>query len=110
MAVFYVERGKRHRFRIANAGSHVCPFELSVRIFFLSLFGLSIFLANQIKLNSLQIEGHNFTVIATDGSAIEPVVFERLVSSPGERFDVVLTARKDLSNFLESSLICALTL
>lgn len=30
MAVFYVERGKRHRFRIANAGSHYCPVEISV--------------------------------------------------------------------------------
>lgn len=32
--VFYVERGKKHRFRIANAGSYDCPLELSVRILF----------------------------------------------------------------------------
>lgn len=30
MAVFYVERGKKHRFRIDNAASLNCPFELSV--------------------------------------------------------------------------------
>lgn len=30
IAVFYVERGKKHRFRMANAGSYDCPFELSV--------------------------------------------------------------------------------
>lgn len=32
MAVFYVQRGKRYRFRIDNAASHICPFELSVSI------------------------------------------------------------------------------
>lgn len=35
IAAFYVERGKRHRFRIINAGSQVCPFEVTVRICFL---------------------------------------------------------------------------
>lgn len=30
MAVFYVQRGKKHRFRIANAASHVCQLEISV--------------------------------------------------------------------------------
>lgn len=30
MAVFYVQRGKRHRFRILNVSSHVCPFGVSV--------------------------------------------------------------------------------
>lgn len=30
MAAFYVERGKKHRFRIDNAASLNCPFELSV--------------------------------------------------------------------------------
>lgn len=37
MAAFYVERGKKHRFRIDNAASLNCPFELSVcAILFLS--------------------------------------------------------------------------
>lgn len=30
IAVFYVERGKKHRFRMANGASYFCPFELSV--------------------------------------------------------------------------------
>lgn len=30
MAVFYVERGKRHRFRMTSIGGHFCPFELNV--------------------------------------------------------------------------------
>lgn len=32
MEVFYVEKDKRHRFRIDNAASHNCPFEFCVRI------------------------------------------------------------------------------
>lgn len=30
MAVFYVERGSRHRFRISHIGGHFCPFEMTV--------------------------------------------------------------------------------
>lgn len=37
MEVFYVQRGKRHRFRIANAGTHICPTEISVGRFHLDL-------------------------------------------------------------------------
>lgn len=32
MEVFYVQRGKRHRFRIMNAGSNACQFGISVGI------------------------------------------------------------------------------
>lgn len=42
MEVFYVQRGKKHRFRIANAGSHVCPLEISVGIPFILLRFFSI--------------------------------------------------------------------
>lgn len=35
MEAFYVQRGKKHRFRIANAGTHICPIEISVGRFFL---------------------------------------------------------------------------
>lgn len=31
IAAFYVEHGKKHRFRMANAGSYDCQLELSVR-------------------------------------------------------------------------------
>lgn len=37
IAAFYVERGKKHRFRFANAGSHPCGIEITVR-FFLEFF------------------------------------------------------------------------
>lgn len=43
----------------------------------------------------LQIKDHKLTVIATDGSPIEPVVVDSLVTSPGERFDVILDAIDD---------------
>lgn len=33
MEAFYVQRGKKHRFRIANAGTHICPVEISVSPF-----------------------------------------------------------------------------
>lgn len=37
MAVFYVERGKRHRYRLDNSASEYCPFEFCVWFFFYSL-------------------------------------------------------------------------
>lgn len=40
VAVFYVERSKRHRFRVHNAASLSCPFELSVCFDLLTLFVL----------------------------------------------------------------------
>lgn len=36
MAVFYLERGKRHRLRISTVGAHFCPFEISVSLEFLT--------------------------------------------------------------------------
>lgn len=36
IAAFYVQRGKKHRIRIENAGTHECPFEFSVCNFFFS--------------------------------------------------------------------------
>lgn len=44
------------------------------------------------------MKNHNLTVIATDGFPIEPVVVEAVVSSAGERFDVVLDAKEDLGS------------
>lgn len=37
MAVFYVQRGKRHRLRILDVGSHVCQLGITVRTLFFSL-------------------------------------------------------------------------
>lgn len=39
-----------------------------------------------------QIRDHKLTVIATDGTPIEPVVVDSLVVLPGERYDVVMDA------------------
>ncbi|XP_031636102.1 laccase-2-like isoform X2 [Contarinia nasturtii] len=78
MEVFYVERGKRHVFRIDNTASHNCPFEFS-------------------------IENHRLTVIATDGYSIDPVVVDRVVSHSGERYDVVMEATND--SFTKETLI-----
>lgn len=41
------------------------------------------------------------TVISTDGSPIEPVVIDSLVTSPGERFDVILDAINDPNMSIE---------
>lgn len=45
-----------------------------------------------VSLQIFQIRDHKLTVIATDGSPIEPIVVDSLVASPGERFDVVMDA------------------
>ena len=39
-----------------------------------------------------QIDGHPLTVIAADGSPIVPLKVDNLLFSPGERYDVLLTA------------------
>lgn len=38
MAVFYVQRGRRHRFRIVNTSAHPCPFGITVRNLFIINF------------------------------------------------------------------------
>jgi FtsP/CotA-like multicopper oxidase with cupredoxin domain len=39
-----------------------------------------------------QIDGHPLTVIAADGSPVLPIKVDNLVFSPGERYDLLLTA------------------
>lgn len=41
------------------------------------------------------MQRHNLTCIATDGYSIEPVTVDAVVSSPGERYDVVVHALTD---------------
>jgi len=69
VAEFSVEEGKRYRFRLINAGVSMCPVEFSV-------------------------EGHELTVIATDGIDIKPVKTASLVSHNGERYDVIIDTRE----------------
>lgn len=101
MAVFYVEKGKRHRFRIANVASHSCPTEFSVCSISLVLFYFSLIANWSCSLQS-QIKNHNLTVIATDGNQIEPIVVQKIITSPGERFDFILNVPIDsnISKFL----------
>ncbi|KAJ1528150.1 hypothetical protein ONE63_008064 [Megalurothrips usitatus] len=67
LEVFEVTPGKRHRFRMINSMSSVCPMEIIV-------------------------QGHNLTVIATDGEPVRPVVVNSIISYSGERYDFIITA------------------
>ncbi|XP_034245312.1 laccase-2-like [Thrips palmi] len=69
MARFEIQPGKRYRFRIINAGSLSCPIQL-------------------------QFEGHNMTVIASDGWDIKPRRAQSLITLSGERYDVVIHAQR----------------
>lgn len=65
--VFYVQSGKKFRFRLINSATNVCPYQF-------------------------QIEAHNFTVIATELSYVEPFVANTLTYLSGERYDIVIDA------------------
>ncbi|KZC04143.1 Laccase-5 [Dufourea novaeangliae] len=65
LEVFTVEPNQRYRFRLINAFCAVCPGELT-------------------------IEGHNVTVITTDGLKVKPTVVDTIISFPAERFDFIL--------------------
>lgn len=73
-ATFTVQQGFRYRFRLINAGFLNCPIELSV-------------------------DNHTLLVISSDGSDIQPVQADSLVSYAGERFDFVLHANKKVGNY-----------
>lgn len=72
--VFTVKRGHSYRFRIINAGFLNCPIELS-------------------------IDGHTLTAISSDGGDIKATTVDSLVSYAGERWDFVLTANQNVSNY-----------
>lgn len=66
--------GAGYRFRHINAGFLNCPVEIS-------------------------IDGHNLTVIASDGWYFEPVEVATLVTYAGERFDFVVRADQPIGNY-----------
>lgn len=68
ISVFHVEEGSKYRFRVINAGLNVCPF-------------------------LMQIEDHNFTIIATEVSYVKPVVIDSLFFLSGERYDFVIDTK-----------------
>lgn len=69
LETFVVEKGNRYRFRFINAAVEFCMFSLS-------------------------IDGHNLTLIASDGQPMEPIEVESFVSGSGERYDFVLNANQ----------------
>jgi FtsP/CotA-like multicopper oxidase with cupredoxin domain len=50
----------------------------------------------------VQIDGHPLTVIATDGAPIVPITVDNLLFSPGERFDVLITADRGLDSWIRA--------
>ncbi|CAG9792346.1 unnamed protein product [Diatraea saccharalis] len=73
-ARFNVEQGYKYRFRVINAEFLNCPIELSV-------------------------DGHNITVIASDGYDLEPITASSLVTYAGERYDFILDANNEIDNY-----------
>ncbi|XP_038215385.1 laccase-2 isoform X1 [Zerene cesonia] len=67
LEVFTITPGRRYRFRMINAFASVCPAQVT-------------------------FEGHNLTVIATDGEPVQPVQVNTIISFSGERYDFVIEA------------------
>lgn len=74
LEVVHVKPGARHRMRFINGGSLDCPVVLSV-------------------------DAHRLTIIAMDGTAIEPFTTDSFVMFSGERFDVILEANQTVDNY-----------
>ena len=70
LTIYNVKHRLRYRFRVMNAASNVCPF-------------------------MLQIENHEFTVIASDGASLKPVTVDTLYFIAGERYDIVVQANRE---------------
>lgn len=60
LEIFQVEQGRRYRFRLVHGGHQVCSVKMSV-------------------------EGHNLTVIASDGAPVTPTEVQSMIISNGER-------------------------
>ena len=71
---FVVTQNKRYRFRIINSFSTVCIAELS-------------------------IQNHNMTIIAQDGGNVKPKDVDIIISTAGERTDVILHANQPVGNY-----------
>ena len=74
LSTFNVERGKTYRFRLIGAQANYAY--------------------------RFSIDGHNLTLVATDGYFIEPVETDYIIVHTGERYDFLLTAdQTDKVNF-----------
>ncbi|CAF0776195.1 unnamed protein product [Brachionus calyciflorus] len=74
LETYHVKKGFRYRFRIINSAIQNCIMHLS-------------------------IDEHNMTLIATDGQPIVPIEIESLEILSGERYDFVLNANKNPSDY-----------
>lgn len=74
LEVFRVRTGRRYRFRLINAMSHVCP-------------------------TSIEVEKHHMKILASDSFDLQPVTVESLISNSGERYDFVINATEDSGRF-----------
>ncbi|XP_069675528.1 uncharacterized protein [Periplaneta americana] len=72
--IFDVHKGYRYRFRLIGGVCTQCPARF-------------------------QIEGHRLIVIATDGYSVKPVVVDAIEFFSGERYDFVLHATREVSNY-----------
>ncbi|XP_069675464.1 uncharacterized protein [Periplaneta americana] len=73
-SVFRVHPGKRYRFRVVGAICIHCPALLS-------------------------IDGHNLTIIDTDGNSVKPVEVQALHLHSGERHDFILSATNEVKSY-----------
>lgn len=75
LSSYHVDEGKSYKFRIVGASSNVCPLQL-------------------------QIENHNFTVVAADATRVKPFTADTLFVVSGERFDIIVVAdRQEKDSF-----------
>jgi multicopper oxidase len=51
----------------------------------------------------VQIDGHPLTVIASDGAPIVPITVDNLLFSPGERYDVLITADRGQNSWIRAA-------
>lgn len=74
LETYKVKKGFRYRFRLINAAINFCSMSIS-------------------------IDGHNLTVISSDGEPIVPVEVDSLISLPGERYDLVVEASQEPKDY-----------
>jgi len=70
MSEFIVKKNLRYRFRVISNAVVFCPMEIS-------------------------IDGHDLTIISSDGKDVKPVTVSNLTLHGGERFDFVLQANQE---------------
>lgn len=71
--IFNVDAGKKYLFRVIGTGT-LFPWRISV-------------------------DGHNITIVESDGFKIEPVVVESVVVTPGERYNFILETNQRPDNY-----------